>query len=40
VQRKVLCARFGVAATVVALSSGADADVSGTTANVKDGTGR
>jgi len=40
VQRKVLCARFGVAATVVALSSGTDADDSGTTANVNDGNGR
>lgn len=36
VQRKVLCVRFGVAATVVALSS----DDSGTTANVNDGIGR
>lgn len=36
VQCKVLCARFGVATTVVALSS----DDSGTTANVNDGIGR
>jgi len=37
VQRKVLCVRFGAAATVVALSSGSDAVDSGTTANVNDG---
>jgi len=40
VQHKIPCARFGTAVTIVALSSGADADDSGTAANVSDGIGR